>query len=74
MENNLLPCPFCGGDIRLVSVCQTPQERKVHMRCSCCWMEFIHSQTFAIGLGGTRVAYGQRFEETWNGRADHDQA
>lgn len=74
MEHNLKPCPLCSGKITLEAVNQTPYVRRVHMRCSCCGMEYIHTQDFVIGLGGARVAIGKSFEDTWNGRADNDPA
>jgi hypothetical protein len=71
MEHNLKPCPLCGGKISLEAVCQTPQERRVHMRCGCCGMEFIHKQDFVCGKYA-RMAIGRSFEDIWNGRADHE--
>ena len=68
IEHNLKPCPLCGGKISLEAVCQTSQERRVHMRCGGCGMEFIHRQAFARD-----VAVGRSFEDIWNGRADNDQ-
>lgn len=78
MEHNLAPCPFCGGKISLEAVCQTQEERRVHMQCGTCGMEFIHRQGFAYSTVGrlrttVKVAIGRSFEEIWSGRADHDQ-
>lgn len=70
MEHNLKPCPLCGGKISLEAVCQTPQERRVHMRCSGCWMEFLHTQHFNT----KRRPINRSFEDIWNGRADHAEA
>lgn len=69
MEHNLKACPFCGGQISLEAVIETQQERRVHMRCSGCGMEFIHRQAFAFSKQA-RMAIGHSFEETWNERAD----
>ena len=73
IEHNLKTCPFCGGAISLVAACQTPDERRVHMRCHSCGMEFIHAQIF-VYFAGVRVAVGASFEEVWGWRADHDHA
>ena len=74
MEHNLKPCPLCGGKISLEAVSVTPRERRVHMRCSGCGMEFIHRQDCYIGGGGARVTIGRSFENIWNGRADNAEA
>ena len=71
IEHNLAPCPFCDGKISLEAVSQTPDERRVHMKCSTCGMEFLHRQEFVCGKYA-RVAVGRSFEEIWSGRADHD--
>lgn len=73
VEHNLKTCPFCGGKISLVAACQTPDERRVHMVCVGCKMEFLHTQYFATS-GKSRVAVGASFEEVWGWRADHDHA
>ena len=70
MEHNLAPCPLCGGTISLEMVSQSVQERRVHMKCSGCGMEFLHTQYYA----GCRKPIGRRFEDIWNGRASNDPA
>ena len=69
IEHNLKPCPLCGGKISLEAVCQTQEERRVHMRCGTCGMEFVHRQDFVCGKYA-RVAIGRSFEDIWNGRAE----
>lgn len=71
MEHNLAPCPLCGGAISLEAVCQTPEERRVHMKCSCCGMEYIHKQDFVCSKTA-RVPIGRSFEEIWGWRADNE--
>ena len=67
IEHNLKPCPLCGGEIRLVAAYQTLEQRRVHMHCDSCGMEFIHTQSFAYSKSA-RVGIGPSFETAWNGR------
>ena len=70
MEHNLAPCPFCGGKISLEAVSLSKMERRVHMKCIGCGMEYLHTQYYA----GLHKPIGRSFEETWNGRADNGRA
>lgn len=67
MENELKPCPFCGGAIRVNSIIDKELYIDVECECDNCNMTFSHSQSFVVSKN-ERVSPHDSFFEVWNRR------
>lgn len=65
----LKPCPFCGGDVRIISAIQQIDAVRVEVQCCNCGMEFRHEQHFAYSKVA-RVALTESFVNLWNNRGE----
>ena len=65
--NELKPCPFCGGYIRLLAWMDTVDEIFTEAECCQCGMNFRYRQYFSYSKHN-RVAIDESFEKAWNRR------
>lgn len=66
MSHELNPCPFCGGEIKIVLRRESIVRRVIKARCGGCEMTFEHEQKFSYSPVA-RIALDYSFEDIWNG-------
>lgn len=67
MGNELKPCPFCGGDTRMLTASEQIDEAFTEIMCCQCGMIFKYTQHFAWSKDA-RIKLSESFKDVWNRR------
>lgn len=70
MNAELKPCPFCGGEAKIINYTNkevSPHKNKTYVECSKC-----NSGTGVFTQKGVSIEYIQEAIEAWNRRVDDE--